>query len=658
MVQGHKIIIDRAAWKGLKVGNIIDELKESLPCKGDPQPWRSVFKKNKFSSRLEVVFRDDEKDKCEAVFKVWDDIVDGEKKKYKMTMKYAPEKRQRRGEEDCINPDIKRAKTEEYPSLSSLIKLKKKNIVYGDKSERQQPSLEDRTCPLKKYDYPVQMIMKEAYSKTIAKSMTKEVFEECRKTWKECPDRSFPSWAFSRYHRGIATEPVVPCPENFVSEYRNKMEFTIGNDFNWETKAFDSSKPLVGFVRASHHYEPVVEQENGLIHIPRISSIIAKKLQDGLVGNEELRPLKRCDLMRLTPEEQENVGSSRLLQVRTFPKDEDHPTSSGGEVMVTMLIFGDINTEHGKKIFDLGKTLLLSLFGNETDVSEGWKITSLYLAMNTQANDVLNSSDHHECVFGEKVLFQQLMGMKFYVDPFSFFQTNIGSTRLLYSKAIEWAVGDVVKPAAAAESSTEKRPKVLLLDVCCGTGTIGLIASEKLKELGYDSKLIGIDCVKEAINSAKRNTQLNGLDDNDSECEWIVDYVENAMSDILAREGDKIENEYTDIVCIVDPPRGGLHKKVLKALRDTVAIKRVVYISCNPESLTKDGAILSSGKSMMLGPELNCPALPLYPKRIIPLDMFPHTYHTEMIVEFVRTKEDDFVPLAENGWPAEIVESK
>jgi len=651
MAQGHKLIIDHNGWKGVKVGVIIEELKECLKFKEEPQPWRSIFKANKWSNRIEVVFQNENKEKLETVLSVLEAVEDKDgKKKYRITTKFATEKRP--AEESDINPDVKKAKIDEIPLLSALIRLKKKNIVYGDKNEDQQPSLEDRTVPLKKYDYSVQMAMKAAYCKTIAKSMTKEVFGECRKTWKQIPERSFPKWAFSRYNRGIPTEPVVECPKDFRSEYRNKMEFTIGYQFDWKENTFDKTKPIVGFVRGSHKYEPVVEEENNLIHIPRMSCIIAKKLQDSLQGNEEIKPLIRRDLMRLTPEEREKLGSARLLQVRTFSQCDDHPTANAGEIMVTLLVYGDINTDHGKKIFDHSKTLLLSLFSDGKDVSEGWKISSLYLAMSLQANDVLSSSDYHECIYGKKELVQELMGMKFYVDPFSFFQTNIGSTRMLYTKAIDWAVSDIEK-----SESHNKQKKVLLLDVCCGTGTIGLIASKKLKELGYDLKLIGIDCVKEAISAAGRNTELNGVE-NELEYEWVADYVENAFSDILKREGVNIINEYADIICIVDPPRGGLHKKVLQTLRDTLAIKKVIYISCNPESLTKDGSILSCGKSMLLGQDLNCPDLPFYPKRIIPLDMFPHTFHTEMIVEFVRTEDEDFVTLAENGWPKDIIPAK
>jgi tRNA (uracil-5-)-methyltransferase len=112
--------------------------------------------------------------------------------------------------------------------------------------------------------------------------------------------------------------------------------------------------------------------------------------------------------------------------------------------------------------------------------------------------------------------------------------------------------------------------KTVLFDVCCGTGAIGICLSKTAK------KVIGIELIESAVENAKINLKLNGLDE--TKCEFHAGRAEELLPNIVREYSTK----GLKIVAIVDPPRSGLHKDVLKALRTCKGLDRLVYVSCNP----------------------------------------------------------------------------
>ena len=150
------------------------------------------------------------------------------------------------------------------------------------------------------------------------------------------------------------------------------------------------------------------------------------------------------------------------------------------------------------------------------------------------------------------VIQDSLLDRRFQISTQAFFQVNSGAASVLYSLAGDWAL-----PRGEADAPSNSS-RTVLLDVCCGTGTIGITLA------GRVGRVIGIDMVASAIDDAKSNAQLNGL----TNCEFVCGKAEDVLGNILTRvqQQDKEQQQEPDLVAIVDPPRGGLHPLVLRAL--------------------------------------------------------------------------------------------
>lgn len=198
-------------------------------------------------------------------------------------------------------------------------------------------------------------------------------------------------------------------------------------------------------------------------------------------------------------------------------------------------------------------------------------------------------------VSGCGYIHERLFDKTFRVSGQSFFQVNTEGCELLYSHVKELVAGDV------------------LLDVCCGAGTIGICCSDSVR------RVIGLEIVAEAVEDAKVNAQANGVT-----AEYLLGRAEITLKQVLQ------ELDTTDIAAVVDPPRSGLHKDLLKALRTTKGLSRLVYVSCNPVSLCADLMTLCIPSH----PKLHGPPFKLM--FVQPVDMFPHTDHVECVVSLMR----------------------
>ena len=185
---------------------------------------------------------------------------------------------------------------------------------------------------------------------------------------------------------------------------------------------------------------------------------------------------------------------------------------------------------------------------------------------------------------GDGKIEEQLCGCTFRISPAAFYQINPVQTEVLYGKAMEYA--------SLGKDDT-------VIDAYCGTGTIGIIASR------YCKRVIGAELNADAVKDARENARLNNISNIDFVCADAGEYMEE-----LALAGEK-----TDVV-IMDPPRAGASVKFLRSVIK-LAPKRVVYISCNPETLARDLLFLSKNGYRV--------------KKIQPVDMFPHTAHVETV---------------------------
>lgn len=212
------------------------------------------------------------------------------------------------------------------------------------------------------------------------------------------------------------------------------------------------------------------------------------------------------------------------------------------------------------------------------------EITSLQYVVNTKCNDTIGDLDI-QIYKGTDSMTETMEGLKFKVGPKSFYQTNTLQAYELYKVARKFAglTGDE-----------------LVYDLYTGTGTIANFVARECK------KVIGIEYVPEAIEDAKVNAQLNGLDN--------TLFFAGDMKDILNTE---FINKYgrPDVI-ITDPPRAGMHEDVIKTIL-FAAPKRIVYVSCNPATQARDLQLLSTQYKVAA---------------IQPVDMFPHTQHVENVV--------------------------
>ncbi len=186
------------------------------------------------------------------------------------------------------------------------------------------------------------------------------------------------------------------------------------------------------------------------------------------------------------------------------------------------------------------------------------KFAGILHIINDSVADVVKS-DSTEILYGQDFFYEELLGLKFKISTFSFFQTNSLSAEVLYETAREY-VGDLNEGEAA------KKDKVVF-DLYSGTGTIAQLMAPVSK------KVIGVEIVEEAVEAAKKNAQLNGLDN----CEFIAGDVLKVLDDI---------EEKPDMI-ILDPPRDGIHPKALTKIIG-YGIDKLVYISCKPTSLVRD----------------------------------------------------------------------
>ena len=193
-------------------------------------------------------------------------------------------------------------------------------------------------------------------------------------------------------------------------------------------------------------------------------------------------------------------------------------------------------------------------------------------------------------LYGTGHIKDSILGVDFLISSKSFYQVNPVQVEVLYSKAIEFA-------------KLTKNDEVF--DAYCGIGTISLIAAQKAKHV------LGVEIVKEAIVDARRNAQLNKINNIDFICEDAAKTISNLAS----------ENKQLDVV-FVDPPRKGLDEKFINALLE-LKPKRVVYVSCEPETLSRDLKLLLNKYEI---------------KEVQPVDMFPMTFHVETIVGLALKK--------------------
>ncbi|KAJ1493965.1 hypothetical protein T484DRAFT_1609871 [Baffinella frigidus] len=245
----------------------------------------------------------------------------------------------------------------------------------------------------------------------------------------------------------------------------------------------------------------------------------------------------------------------------------------------------------------------------------GLKIASLFVQEHNEVGNRALDSTPVQLVHGDAVFHEKLLGLSFRISPTAFFQVNTKAAEVLNCLIRDWAGADkdgivldtciplpgwwVVQPCRALSDSVFFPP-------CTGA-----------------RKVVGIEMCEAAVQDAKLNASSNNV----SNCDFLAGKAEDQITKVIAEY--VTPGTFTHCVAVLDPPREGVHNKVLKALREAPAIERIVYVSCNHVAWVEQAKMLCS-PSTKIGGE------PFTPVRANGVDLFPHTPHVELICLFER----------------------
>lgn len=335
-------------------------------------------------------------------------------------------------------------------------------------------------------------------------------------------------------------EGVKPSPVK--QAYRNKMEFSFGDEYK------DGPIALGMHKRGSFH---------DIVNVT-----------DCQIVDEDYRKILACTLEAARESglpyyhRMRHTGYFRHLLVRKAVKTE--------EILVDLVTTTETDAQAFLDTW-VKKLLELELDG---------KMAGILHTKNDSVADVVKD-EGTEVLYGQDYFYEELLGLKFKITPFSFFQTNSLGAEVLYETAREY-IGDI----------NEK----VIFDLYSGTGTIAQILAPVAK------KVVGVEIVEEAVEAAKENAALNGLDN----CTFWAGDVLKVIDEL---------GEVPDLI-MLDPPRDGVNPKALMKILN-FGVDRLVYIACKPTSLARDLEMIQ-GRGYKV-------------EKISCVDLFPNTYHVETV---------------------------
>lgn len=355
-------------------------------------------------------------------------------------------------------------------------------------------------------------------------------------------------------------------PSRLEWEYRNKMEYTF-SDKKWRSwddirsgREFNDSGNALGF-HIPGAFDKVLHINDCSLQIP-----LGDEIRNFIFDYADSHGLSFYNI-------KENRGLLRTLMIRT---------ASTGQNMV-VVTFGEDNPDQREELLSAIKERFP-------------QITSLLYVVNLKLNDSI--ADQEVISYnGPEYIEEEMEGLKFRINAKSFYQTNSLQAYELYKVARRFAGLD-------HETATSDATKPLVYDLYTGTGTIANFVARNARQV------IGIEYVEEAIEDAKLNSKVNGIDN--------TLFYAGDMKDILT--DDFVRRHGRPEVMIVDPPRAGMHEDVVKVILNAEP-DVIVYVSCNPATQARDLALLDAKYRVT---------------DVQPVDMFPHTHHVENVVRLVR----------------------
>ncbi|XP_074897614.1 tRNA (uracil-5-)-methyltransferase homolog A isoform X2 [Buteo buteo] len=446
------------------------------------------------------------------------------------------------------DPIAKKRKKEEETEQGEVKRLAPSKASGEEPLSKQ---IADVVTPLWKMPYEEQLAKKKQECEQVLQKLTKEIGNN---------NRALLPWLFlqkQKYNKLCCpVEGVKASP--LQTEYRNKCEFLIGIGVNQEDKTVGCR---LGKYKGG---TCAVVEPFDTIHIPAIAKKVVKAFQDYI---------RSTPYSVYSPETYE--GHWKQLTVRT---------TRNGHIMA--IVYFNPQKLSKEELADL-KISLAKYFTEGMGKSSG--VTSLYFVEEGQRKSPNLEDLPLEHVAGDKYIYEELLGLKFRISPHAFFQVNTQAAEVLYTAIREWA--------QLSQEST-------VLDICCGTGTIGISLAQKVK------KVIGIELCQEAVQDAKVNAQIND-------------------------------------------------SKVILAIRRAEHLKKLIYVSCNPR------AAMNNFVDLCRAPSNRVKGASFRPVKAMAVDLFPQTRHCELLIFFERVEyangssaeaPPDATPVTTAGYDSECLD--
>lgn len=353
--------------------------------------------------------------------------------------------------------------------------------------------------------------------------------------------------------------PIVGCTSN--THYRNKLEYTFA------TKKFIAEQEYKQLIASGADIKAISEKAVAGFHAKGVFDKVVE-IDECFLQSEPSNIIRNAiaDYAR-----QHNLSFYDIWKHEGWLRNMMVRITSTGECMLN-IIFGYEDKDEMNKLF----LFLLEKFP---------AITTLLYTINPKKNDTIYDLEP-QVVHGNGYITEKLGDYFFKIGPKSFFQTNTEQAEKLYSITKDFA---------------ELNGSQTVYDLYCGTGSIGIFVSADAK------KVIGVETVAEAVEDAKENAVLNNI----NHATFFAGDVINICNDDFFAVNGKPD------VIITDPPRAGMHTKLVQKLLDMEA-PLIVYVSCNPATQARDLNLLGEKYSV---------------EKIQPVDMFPHTHHIENVVQ-------------------------
>ncbi|KAI1720786.1 tRNA (Uracil-5-)-methyltransferase domain-containing protein [Ditylenchus destructor] len=500
---------------------------------------------------------------------------------------------------------LKATRVREDPCLDD------KPICVRDADEnRPLKSAVELVSPLASKSYEEQLKIKDAECKRLANNLFKQLARG-----------GVPKWKLSLN----VLEPIIPSPQ--ITGYRNKCEFNIGY----------SSKdiPTVGFVSGK-----MADKKISLVGVEDCT-ILSVNTRNIVRHFEEF--IRKFDTRLTAYHEFKREGFWKLLTVRDFLSD-------------TMIIV-TVHPHPDSELVANAKKAVIEKFIRFGDKSEiEFRVTSIYWQVLDNASD----PKVYEYLAGVPYIYEKLLDTRFRISPSTFFQTHSRGAEILYN-IIGDALGlpKITKFTVVAKNNDQdqikdeeqenmaKKPRVedatdtsdaqdslVILDICCGAGTISLCCMKRLRDAVKNGQFtenygcVGMEIVSEAVKDAQINCADNGF--STTKCKYFEGDAAMIFKDLQYHMPDGCKHQTAKIVGVLDPPRAGVSDRVIIDSRRLTQMKRMVYVSCDPKGAMKNLVDLCRQESSKFGGEQ------FRIVRIQPIDLFPQTEHFEWVITLER----------------------